>query len=101
VIALPDVVTHAIDDKTEFMVLASDGIWDVMSNQAVVDFIRSRIEAGLGLRDICEQMLSSCLEVGVCMCVCVCVCVVCVDVSYYSLVAFHSLSLHRPAQWTT
>jgi len=39
VTALPDVRTVEIDSSIDFLVIASDGIWDLMSNQEVVDFI--------------------------------------------------------------
>ncbi|GFP83357.1 probable protein phosphatase 2c 39 [Phtheirospermum japonicum] len=35
-----DVTVDVIDDDTEFMILASDNIWKVMSNQEAVDCIR-------------------------------------------------------------
>jgi len=40
---MPDVSVHDIVPGHEFIVLACDGIWDVMSNQEVVDFVRVRI----------------------------------------------------------
>ncbi|VFQ80054.1 unnamed protein product [Cuscuta campestris] len=36
----PDVVTDVIDETTEFLILASDGIWKVMTNQDAVNCIR-------------------------------------------------------------
>ena len=32
-----------LTNEFEFLVLACDGIWDVLTNQEVVDFIRDRI----------------------------------------------------------
>lgn len=43
VTALPDVQVRDIDHDLEFIVLACDGIWDVMTNKEVVSFIRHRI----------------------------------------------------------
>ena len=41
--AYPDVVVHDLVPDHEFLVLACDGIWDVLTNQEVTDFIRARI----------------------------------------------------------
>ena len=35
----PDIFTHKLNSGDDFMVLACDGIWDVMSNKEVVDFV--------------------------------------------------------------
>lgn len=43
VTAYPDVETVDLTDDHEFIVLACDGIWDVMSNERVVEFVRQRI----------------------------------------------------------
>ncbi|KAI7746711.1 hypothetical protein M8C21_001502 [Ambrosia artemisiifolia] len=37
----PDVSMEVIDDDSEFIILASDGIWKVMSNQEAVDCIKN------------------------------------------------------------
>lgn len=70
--ALPEVQRHEITEDWEFVILACDGIWDVMSSKEVVDFIRKRfadsaeihIEKKTPLIDpeeICEQLISHCL----------------------------------------
>lgn len=41
--AYPDVVEKPITQDHEFVLLACDGIWDVLTNQEVVDFVRARI----------------------------------------------------------
>lgn len=55
-IALPDVFECPITPDIEFMVLACDGIWNCMSNQEVIDFVKSRLNKGTELSKICEQV---------------------------------------------
>ena len=57
---LPDVRTVEIDDRIDFMVIASDGIWDMLTNQQVVNFIIKRMQKTVPLNEICEQLIDSC-----------------------------------------
>lgn len=61
--ALPDVRTLTLKPgEDEFMVLACDGIWNFMSSQQVVDFVRPKIqEFSDNLSKICEEMFDYCL----------------------------------------
>jgi len=40
---VPDTKTYEIKDETEFLILACDGIWDVMLDQDAVNFIHKRL----------------------------------------------------------
>ncbi|XP_051630818.1 protein phosphatase 1G-like [Manacus candei] len=65
--ALPDIKVLTINDDHDFMVIACDGIWNVMSSQEVVDFIQPKItqkdENGVlrPLSSIAEELLDQCL----------------------------------------
>lgn len=61
VTAYPDVVVKDLTLDHEFIVLACDGIWDVMTNDEVVDFIRTRIAARMDPEQICEELMTRCL----------------------------------------
>jgi protein phosphatase 2C family protein 2/3 len=61
VTAFPDVLARTLTDQDEFIVLACDGIWDCMSNQEVVTFIRRGIAGRLSLGNICERLMERCL----------------------------------------
>lgn len=55
--ALPDLKRLTLEQSDEFMVLACDGIWNYMSNEEVVGFVKQRIDAGkLSLAEICEEV---------------------------------------------
>lgn len=45
VTAFPDVEVRDITEELEFIIIACDGIWDVMTNEEVIQFIRTRIAA--------------------------------------------------------
>uniref|UniRef100_A0A0C9S124 TSA: Wollemia nobilis Ref_Wollemi_Transcript_28262_2452 transcribed RNA sequence n=1 Tax=Wollemia nobilis TaxID=56998 RepID=A0A0C9S124_9CONI len=40
-IAVPDISYHRLTERDEFIVMATDGIWDVLSNKEVVDIVAS------------------------------------------------------------
>jgi protein phosphatase 2C family protein 2/3 len=64
VTAFPDVQVREVTDDLEFIVLACDGIWDVMSNEEVIDFIRVRIQQKMLPSIICEELMTRCLAPG-------------------------------------
>ncbi|XP_015173569.1 PREDICTED: probable protein phosphatase 2C 58 [Polistes dominula] len=61
--ALPDVRHITIEpERDEFMILACDGIWNFMSSQGVVQFIKSRLtEKYDNISKICEELFDHCL----------------------------------------
>lgn len=61
VTAYPDVIVKPLTPDHEFIVLACDGIWEVLNNEYVVDFIRTRIAQEIEPEQICEQLMATCL----------------------------------------
>lgn len=46
----------------EFVVLACDGIWDVMSNEELCEFVRSRLLVCDDLEKVCNSVVDTCLH---------------------------------------
>jgi serine/threonine protein phosphatase PrpC len=46
VIVEPDVTAVALGPKDEFLVLATDGLWDVIDSQDVVSLARTNLRKG-------------------------------------------------------
>ncbi|KAL1509965.1 hypothetical protein ABEB36_004629 [Hypothenemus hampei] len=61
VIALPDIIEKQVNSDWDFLVLACDGIWDVMTNEEVLRFVISNIANGLEPEEICEDLMMRCL----------------------------------------
>ena len=73
VIAVPEVRIHARDpEKDVFLILACDGIWDVMSNQEVARFVveqtakgeKAKTDKNGRLAQIGDDLLRECLDRG-------------------------------------
>ncbi|KAK6639422.1 hypothetical protein RUM43_007695 [Polyplax serrata] len=52
------------ESSDEFLILACDGIWDVMGNRGVCHFVRSRLLISDDLQHICNQVVNTCLHKG-------------------------------------
>lgn len=50
--------------EDEFVILACDGIWDVMSNEELCAFVRNRMLLTDDLQQICNQVVDVCLHKG-------------------------------------
>lgn len=64
--ALPDIKVLTLNEEHDFMVIACDGIWNVLSSQEVVDFVSERMKPDQNgktrsLSSIVEELLDHCL----------------------------------------
>jgi len=61
VTAYPEVIVKQLTHDHEFIILACDGIWDVLSNEEVLEFVRERIAQKIAPEIICEELMTRCL----------------------------------------
>lgn len=57
----PEICCHERDPDDEFIVLACDGVWDVMSNEEVCSFVHSRLKVCNNLEEVSNQVIDTCL----------------------------------------
>lgn len=57
----PEIFVRDRSENDEFLVLACDGVWDVMSNEDICNFIRSRLLITDDLEAITNQVVDTCL----------------------------------------
>jgi protein phosphatase 1G len=53
---MPDVKSLDIEETDEFMILACDGIWNSMTSQECVDYVRERLNVYPKLSQIVEEV---------------------------------------------
>lgn len=61
VTANPEIRSLRLTDDDEFLILACDGIWDVLTNDDAVAFVRERLIKGFSPKQICEEACDYCL----------------------------------------
>ena len=58
---MADILSYARDASAAFIVLACDGVWDVMSNDDVAKFVTQRVDKH-SLEEIASDLLDECLR---------------------------------------
>ena len=61
---LPEVTVKMLDPNDEFLVLACDGVWDVMTNDDLNQFVRYQLSTETSLKTICSNIIDTCLHKG-------------------------------------
>ncbi|OAY59553.1 protein phosphatase 2C 57 [Manihot esculenta] len=62
VIASPDVFQVALDSDAEFVLLASDGLWDYMKSSDAVAFVRNQLRQHGDVQIACEELARAALD---------------------------------------
>ena len=60
--AEPDIYIHERSNKDEFIVLACDGIWDVINNEEIQQYINYRLKMTQNLAEICKNIINVCIK---------------------------------------
>ena len=63
-ICTPDIVAHTMVEEDEFFIIASDGVWDVLSNQEAVNFVRQMLVQGKGVGRAVKELVKFALHRG-------------------------------------
>jgi protein phosphatase 1L len=59
--AEPDITAVALDHNTEFAIIASDGVWSVLSNEAAVSLVRACFAKGQSAEDASKVLAQRCV----------------------------------------
>lgn len=63
--AEPECTVLKRTNADDYLILCCDGIWDVMSNEEVVEFVRARVAEGeTSMGKVCEMLLDHCLALN-------------------------------------
>ncbi|CAI5533045.1 unnamed protein product [Closterium sp. Naga37s-1] len=60
--ALPDVYGTELTEDAEFVIIASDGLWDAFSSSEAVSFVRSEMEKHGDVQQACEALVHAALH---------------------------------------
>lgn len=64
VISTPEVYSEHITPKTEFTIMATDGLWDVMTPQMAVTFVRNKLHKHRDLEEAARELSKEALTRG-------------------------------------
>jgi len=64
VIAEPELTQHSLQDDDEFFLLACDGLFDVMTDDEAIKYIRDKLQdkRDLALGKVCEDLVTHAID---------------------------------------
>lgn len=63
-IAEPELHMMVLSKEDEFLIIGSDGLWDVFSNQNAVDFARRRLQEHNDVKVCCRELVEEAMKRG-------------------------------------
>ncbi|WOK95070.1 putative protein phosphatase 2C 27 [Canna indica] len=63
-IAEPELNMTTLSKEDEFLIIGSDGIWDVFSSQNAVDFVRRRLQEHNDVKLCCKELVEEAIKRG-------------------------------------
>ena len=59
VIAEPEITTHELTDEDEFMIIATDGVWEFITSEEAVEVVGRYLDAGEGASRACQCLIEA------------------------------------------
>lgn len=64
ILAEPEIQVDRVRPEDEFLIIACDGLWDVFTSQAAVDFVLGHLDTQVPREAIVDKLISRALELG-------------------------------------
>mmetsp|Transcript_23812 Transcript_23812/g.52622 ORF Transcript_23812/g.52622 Transcript_23812/m.52622 type:complete len:506 (-) Transcript_23812:410-1927(-) len=62
--AEPEIISVPVGEGDQFVIVATDGLWDVMDSDDAVNYIKLTLEAGVSKNRIAEEMVQEAMRLG-------------------------------------
>eukprot|EP01126_Amoeba_proteus_P063581 TRINITY_DN8776_c0_g1_i1.p2 TRINITY_DN8776_c0_g1~~TRINITY_DN8776_c0_g1_i1.p2 ORF type:complete len:144 (+),score=35.20 TRINITY_DN8776_c0_g1_i1:622-1053(+) len=60
VLSLPEVSRHMIEEDDHFLLIASDGLWDFLESEEILDIVISNESPNMAVTELCDAVQALC-----------------------------------------
>ncbi len=64
IVAIPAYKQVQLNPSNHFMIIASDGLWDVMNNQDTIDFVKKKLQKNITLNNAAQRLQDEAIKRG-------------------------------------